>query len=315
MNRTDRLLAIVLQLQGRKVVRAEELAAQFETSVRTIYRDMQALSEANVPIVGAPGQGYSLMEGYFLPPVSFTASEAVTLLLGAEFVQKKLEPNYGIHAESARTKIETVLPERVRIEAEQVRGTMRLLSARESASSRNERMNLEILRRALLERRKVGFRYVKTRSGPDGKRESIRVAAPYGLVHVQGAWMLVAACELRQDIRHFRLSRMTELEQLEVEYELPPEFQFEDYKPPDDRGLEIILLADISIADRIRESDNYYIDALEEHSGGLRIKLRVRQIEEILSWVLSWGSGIRVQEPESLRTRVIEEAEKLLKRY
>ncbi len=59
------------------MLRAEDLAAAFETSVRTIYRDIQALSEAGVPVIGAPGQGYSLMEGYFLPPVSFTVEEAV----------------------------------------------------------------------------------------------------------------------------------------------------------------------------------------------------------------------------------------------
>ena len=65
MNKTDRMLAIVLELRRRKVVRAEDLASIFETSVRTIYRDIQALSESGVPVMGAPGQGYSLMEGIF----------------------------------------------------------------------------------------------------------------------------------------------------------------------------------------------------------------------------------------------------------
>jgi len=81
MNKTERMLAIVLELQRKSWVRAEDLASIFEISVRTIYRDMQALSEAGVPLLGSPGQGYSLMEGYFLPPVHFTASEAVSLLI------------------------------------------------------------------------------------------------------------------------------------------------------------------------------------------------------------------------------------------
>ncbi len=72
MNRTDRLLAIVLELQGRGKRRAEDLAETFETSKRTIYRDIQALCETGVPIVSIPGRGYSLVEGYFLPPLSFT---------------------------------------------------------------------------------------------------------------------------------------------------------------------------------------------------------------------------------------------------
>ncbi|MCY9515350.1 helix-turn-helix transcriptional regulator [Paenibacillus apiarius] len=82
MNRTDRLLAILLELRSRKLCRAEDLAEQFEISVRTVYRDMLALSEAGIPICAVPGQGYSLMEGYFLPPLSLLPEEAILLLCG-----------------------------------------------------------------------------------------------------------------------------------------------------------------------------------------------------------------------------------------
>ena len=92
MNKTDRLLVIVLELQRKEVVRAENLATLFETSVRTIYRDIQALSEAGVPIIGAPGRGYSLMEGYFLPPIGFTVPEAVSLLIGTDFSRSRHPP-------------------------------------------------------------------------------------------------------------------------------------------------------------------------------------------------------------------------------
>ena len=76
MNRTDRLMAIVLHLQGRRVVRAEELAERFAVSLRTIYRDMAALGEGGVPIAGEAGVGYTLVKGYHLPPVMLTADEA-----------------------------------------------------------------------------------------------------------------------------------------------------------------------------------------------------------------------------------------------
>ena len=101
MNRTDRLLAIVLELQARKQVRAEDLAATFEVSKRTIYRDMEALSESGVPLVSVPGQGYSLMEGYFLPPLSFTPDEATLLLLGNHFVAENFDAHYQKVARSA----------------------------------------------------------------------------------------------------------------------------------------------------------------------------------------------------------------------
>ena len=86
MNRTDRLLAIVLELQGKGRQRAEDLAGTFETSKRTIYRDISALGQAGVPLISVPGRGYALMKGYFLPPLSFRADEATMLLLGSDFM-------------------------------------------------------------------------------------------------------------------------------------------------------------------------------------------------------------------------------------
>lgn len=84
MNRTDRLLALILELQRRGTATALELAQRFETSKRTIYRDMQALLEAGVPVISVPGRGYSLSDDYFLPPLRFTVEEATLALLGLD---------------------------------------------------------------------------------------------------------------------------------------------------------------------------------------------------------------------------------------
>src|SRR2546423_10973910 len=91
MNKTDRLLAIVLELQARGRRRAEDLAATFETSKRTIYRDIEALCEAGVPVVAGPRQGHSLVEGYFLPPLQFRPEEATVLLLAAGFLAQHMD--------------------------------------------------------------------------------------------------------------------------------------------------------------------------------------------------------------------------------
>ena len=91
MNRTDRLLAIVLELQAHGWRRAEDLAATFEVSKRTIYRDVLALGEAGVPLVAEPGRGYRLPDGYFLPPLRFSVEEAVMLLLGSDVVAQAFD--------------------------------------------------------------------------------------------------------------------------------------------------------------------------------------------------------------------------------
>jgi len=315
MNKTDRLLAILLELQQRKVMRAEDLASLFETSVRTIYRDIQALSEAGVPVIGAPGQGYSLMEGYFLPPIMFTAEEAVALLIGTDFVEQRFDADYGEKARASRKKIESILPDRVRADAARVRKTMRLLAPGGKAALGEERDYLELVRRAILEERKIEFHYAKNMPDSKGNRKSFRSAAPYGLAFLQGSWTLIAWCDLRQGIRHFRLSRMKDLTILEERFEMPPDFHLENYRPPDDRNLLVRILASPGIADRVKEAGNYYMENLEECEEGLLVGFRVRRPEEILHWVLGWGSDVVVLEPQSFRDRIRDEAEKMFKRY
>ncbi|SFL55781.1 Predicted DNA-binding transcriptional regulator YafY, contains an HTH and WYL domains [Gracilibacillus orientalis] len=315
MNKTDRLLAIMLELQHKEIVRAEDLAALFEMNVRTIYRDIQALSEAGVPVIGAPGTGYSLIEGYFLPPISFTVQEAVSLLIGTDFIEQQFDESYRVGAQAARKKIETILPKNIRNETSQVSKTMRLLISDREVMHSKEKEYLEKIRQAILDKRKICFHYVKKIADSEGNRHSVRTAAPYGLVLIQGSWMLVARCDMRQDIRHFRLSRMTQLINLEEQFELPAHFDLREYTPPDDRNLRVLLRFNHDIADKVKESNYHYIEGMEEHQDGLHVVLRVHQLDELLQWVLSWGASVIVLEPESFKNRILEEAQKMLKRY
>ncbi|WP_068497981.1 helix-turn-helix transcriptional regulator [Paenibacillus kribbensis] len=314
MKKTDRLLAIVLELQRKDVLRAEDLAAIFETSVRTIYRDIQALSESGVPIVGAPGIGYSLMEGYFLPPVSFNVEEAVALLIGTDFVEQKFDTEYGSKAQASRRKIEAILPESIRREVSRVRTTIRLFTGGKEVDHR-EKNYLEKLRFAILEKQKVRFGYSKRMPEADGNRQSVRVVAPYGLVLMHGSWVLIGQCELRQQLRHFRLSRMDELTVLEDRFEHPVDFNLQDYKQIDDRHVYVRILAHPHIVDKVKEAKNFYMETMEEHADGLHVLFRVRQPEELLHWILGWGADMVVLEPETLRKRVRAEVEKMLKCY
>src|SRR4051794_186348 len=121
MNRTDRLVAILLELQARGGLRAEDLAKRFEVSVRTIYRDLDALAEGGVPLVATPGKGYRLVEGYFLPPLAFTANEAALLVLGGEFVRRRIDADLQGPAGDALRKLSAVLPAERRAEVDRWR--------------------------------------------------------------------------------------------------------------------------------------------------------------------------------------------------
>jgi predicted DNA-binding transcriptional regulator YafY len=110
MNRVDRLMAIVVYLQARRVARAEDLARHFEISVRTVYRDIAALGEAGVPVIAEAGVGYALMKGYFLPPVSLTAEEASALVAAAILLRHHSDASLDKHTSSAIMKVRSVLP-------------------------------------------------------------------------------------------------------------------------------------------------------------------------------------------------------------
>jgi predicted DNA-binding transcriptional regulator YafY len=88
MNRIDRLTAIIVQLQSKQFIKAEDIAERFEISMRTVYRDLKALEEAGVPIGVEAGRGYFLVEGYHLPPVMFTHDEANAFLVAEKLLEK-----------------------------------------------------------------------------------------------------------------------------------------------------------------------------------------------------------------------------------
>lgn len=307
MNRTDRLLAIVLELQRAGKRRAEDLAATFETSKRTIYRDMEALSEAGVPIVAAPGQGYALMEGYFLPPLSFRTDEATMLLLGSDVMAQQFDAQYRAAAQSAAAKIEGVLPEKLRAEVRDLQESIRFFAPSDPA----EHETLLHLRRAIFDRTTVRFRYT-ARIPSEQEPPVYREVDPYGLIHVGGRWHLTGYDHLRRGMRTFRLDRIEERQSLDRTFIRSPTFTTRQRPPDTDRTIVVRALFDHETARWVRESRSYFIIAEEEMADSLLVTLTVRQERDVLSWLLGWGSHVRVLEPESLREQIVAEAAALL---
>lgn len=118
MNRIDRLFAILLELQHKRRVRAQDLARQFEISKRTIYRDMSALNQMGIPIASLPGKGFELVEGFYLPPLMLNENEAIALLLGSRLLTQQAAGSVTQAADSALAKIKVTLPEQVRVKSE-----------------------------------------------------------------------------------------------------------------------------------------------------------------------------------------------------
>lgn len=314
MNKMDRLLAIVLELQARDWTRAEELATLFEVSKRTIYRDMQALSEAGIPIVAITGQGYGLMDGYFLPPLNFTTDEALMLILGSDFMAQNFDAQYQQAAETASAKIEAVLPHRLKPNVTYLRHNINFFTSR-SPTGETDLTPLKQLRRAIIEQRRVNLHYVK-RFGKSGTEEkSVRDVDPYSLARLSMDWYLLAYCHLRQDLRVFRLARIDKLTVLGQTFDRPPEFKPDWVNPSGAQNIIVRALFKPEVSRWVQESQTYFVVEAEEVPEGLLVSLFVRDEREMLQWLLGWGGHVRVLEPESLCQLLLDEAKRVIELY
>ncbi len=173
---------------------------------------------------------------------------------------------------------------------------------------------LQQLRRAIIEHTTVRFRYHTRHSRESQHAPTVREANPYGLVHIHNDWNLVAYCHLRKDIRIFRLDRMEDLELLAKTFERPANFVMQEQRS-EARDITVRVLFAKEVMRWVRESRSYYTVAEEETPEGLLVTLKIRQESEIVQWLLSWGRHMRVLEPESLRRRMVEEAERMLRNH
>ena len=309
MNRTDRLLAIVLELQARGKRRAEDLATSFEVSKRTIYRDVQALCEAGVPVVSEPGNGYWLVDGYFLPPLRFTLEEAMLLLLGSDVMGQSFDAEYQAAARDAGRKICAVLPDDLRASLESLQERIQFFPSGRGTGAEH----LPIIRRAIIKQQTLHFHY-HARSGEAGSHSLDRDADPYGLAFVSGHWYMGAHCHLRGDIRNFRLDRIDRPSLLPQMFARPANFELASLAR-DERDLVVRVLFDANIARWVREDRLFYTEGEQETDNGLLVTLRVRHETDVLQWLLGWGARVRVLEPESLAQRLRAEAEAVLLQY
>jgi predicted DNA-binding transcriptional regulator YafY len=304
MNRTDRLLAIVLELQARGGARAEDLARSFEVSKRTIYRDITALCEARVPVVASPGTGYKLMEGYFLPPLSFTPDEAAMLVLGAHAVRFAVDATYRQASDAALRKLEAVLPPASRERVQELFQSMRILGGWTSPEDAGK---MAALREAILERRVARLTYHSPRE--PGPRE--RDVEPYNLAYYRNVWHLNAYCRLRQDMREFRLDRIDGLAVLDQHFQRDPNRS--EARRGRGRGA---LTVRVRFAEQmlrwVREERHWGLHG--EEPGGVLV-FAVDQAEDITPWLLRWGAAAEVIEPLSVRRAVADEAQKIANMY
>lgn len=218
-NRLSRLTAILTQLQTKRLLTSTELSKKFSVSVRTIYRDIRALEQSGIPIVTEDGKGYSLMEGYRIPPVMFTENEANALITAEQIVLKNKDASFVKDYSQAIEKIKAVLKHTMKDKVNLL--SERTLSSQNYGNERNSN-NLSELQFAL-----TNFFLTKIEYTNEANKTTSRIIEPFALLSTDN-WLLVAWCRLRNEFRYFRLDRINKLEVLSEKF-VPHKMTLQEY--------------------------------------------------------------------------------------
>jgi predicted DNA-binding transcriptional regulator YafY len=220
--RLSRLTAILTQLQTKRLLTSTSLSKKFDVSVRTIYRDIKALEQAGVPILTEDGKGYSLMEGYKIPPVMFSENEANALITVEQLILKNSDSSLIKEYTEAINKVKAVLlystQEKIELLSKRIAVSPAILETNASNS-------LTLIQNALTDFKVLSVTYLSAHKDEKTEREVEPFALYYSL---QESWTLIAYCRLRKDYRMFRLDRIIQIKQTELSF-IPHKLTLQEY--------------------------------------------------------------------------------------
>lgn len=296
--KVDRLVSIIMILLNKERIGAQELADMFEVSPRTIYRDIDAINMAGIPIrsISGVGGGFEIMQNYKIEKNVFSTADLSTILMGLTSLSDMVR---GDELINALAKVKSFIPadraKDIELRANQIR-----IDLSAWMGNRNIQLYLEIIKTALQESRLLSFEYVAHRGN-----KTTRTVEPYQLVLKNSHWYFQGYCYKRNDFRLFRLSRISNL-QIEKETFMPRDFQktsldFEEifetvpiriklriHKSVMDRVLDYCSYEHFSSAD-----DEYYI-----------VDFPFIENDYNYDILLSFGSKCECLEPMHIRTEM-----------
>lgn len=313
--RMDRLLNMVVLLVNRKRVRAKDLAEHFGVTVRTVYRDIDTICQAGIPVVSYPGLngGLGIAEGYRLDRTVLSEEELASVMVALRSVSSSYE---DAHAAAVQEKIRAVVTEG---QAERFRERTESIRIDFSPWGSHPRLkeDVELLKSAIESKHTVRFQYCSVK----GEMLS-REAEPYTLVLKNNHWYLYGYCLLRQEFRMFKLSRMGELERLDKTFrrrevdadELPWE---RERRQMPTRYAAMVLRFPVEL--RLLVDDWFGREQAVPEPGREDRFLLVRatwpEDEWLYGFLLSLGDRMEIVEPLRLREHIRHLAERIVRMY
>ncbi|MBC7391333.1 MAG: YafY family transcriptional regulator [Opitutaceae bacterium] len=308
LNRFDRIVAILIHLQSGSIVKAQDMADRFQVSLRTIYRDIRSLEAAGIPVSGESGIGYSLVDGYRLPPVMFTKEEASTFVAAEKLMQKFSDQTLRAYYELAMYKVKSVLKGNTKDHIAALESQIWVNSS-EELYNKNTPSALNILMESISGKTQVSLEYL----APYAEGSTTRIIEPVGLFNESNFWYVLAYCHTRKDYRQFRIDRMLHLKPTDQL------FTKEHLNVPDMKSekraegtIKVVISVNKEMA-KYTQSGRKYYGYISEKVVGEKIEMTflTSECQEGLSrWFMMFGDCAEILEPESFKEKVLELLEK-----
>jgi predicted DNA-binding transcriptional regulator YafY len=317
MNRIDRLTAILMQLQTKRILRGKEIADRFGICLRTVYRDIRALEDAGVPIGSEAGMGYYLAPGYHLPPVMFTEDEARALLMGGKLIEKFSDQAMNRHYACALDKIKAVMSDSKKEQLNTLSSYIEVLKAAPYPQEGFPDDLLPKVQGVLGHNQVIGIEYT---SGYKGETTQ-RPIEPLGLCFYGGNWHLLAYCRLRRDYRDFRVDRIRSVDPMPTLFdaslhdelpELISKMVYEsDVKPACVRFNQEVMAF---VGDQ-----KYYFGLVEETTledlGKVEMHFLTASYDHMSHWLLGYVDSVEVVSPDALKAAMADHVQRLYAHY
>ena len=303
VKRFDRIVAILIQLQSKRIVKAQELSDRFEVSLRTIYRDIRTLEAAGVPIASEAGIGYSIMEGYRLPPVMFTKEEAGSFVAAEKLMQSFTDKSLGGHYESAMMKLKSVLRGSEKDWVETLENQVRIFPSQEIFNDKVPNA-LEVLFESMAEKTQVVLLYESI----EADKPSNRTIEPVGIFNENNFWYVMGYCHLRKAYRQFRADRIQKISRTSAPFEQKhPSIEELRKKEPREKT-KVKILVDKKISKFLKGSRKGY-GFIEEKvlEDEVEMTFLIEDIQNHFArWYIMFGDYARIIEPQELKNRVLQ---------
>jgi len=294
----DRMLTIIVMLLNRSRISAKKLAEKFEISVRTVYRDIEAINMAGIPIVSYPGNngGFGILENYKLDHQLLTLNNLCSILSALKGINSTLE---DIELESSIEKLRNLIPQdkthHLDLHMEQI-----IIGMLPWAENSNQKKRVKIIQNAITQTQLITIRYRNY-----ANETSIRQIEPMSLVFKGYTWYLFAYCHLKTDFRIFRISRMIDLQVEDVLFTR----RKKSYQEIEEASKKQVSLTSITLKFtpqmRSRVEDIFDRENIEVlNTGEMVVTAQFLEQDWYFTLILSFGEHVEVLGPESVRQAV-----------